>query len=165
MVAGRLDGSNPPGLPFPPVARIMRVEHRFATIAAGPASAGRRAEGARAFSLAESAQVARPSTGATAQTGMLAGLDAILTLQGNQDAPQERRRRSVKRGHDLLDGLDRLKAAILGGRVATHELQAIAGRLSEHAESSGDPRLDGLVADIELRAAVELAKLEALRGV
>ncbi len=141
----------------------MRVEHRFASAAAGPASAGRRAEGARAFALTDAAQSARPGTSATAQTGMLAGLDAILTLQGNEDAPQERRRRSVKRGNDLLDGLDRLKAAILGGRVATHELQAIAGRLSERAQSSGDPRLDGLVADIELRAAVELAKLEALR--
>jgi hypothetical protein len=142
----------------------MRVEQRFAATAAGPAAAGRRAESARAFSLTESAQQAHVGTSATAQTGMLAGLDAILTLQGNEDSPQERRRRSVKRGHDLLDGLDRLKAAILGGRVATHELQAIAGRLSGRAESSGDPRLDGLVAEIELRAAVELAKLEALRG-
>ncbi|MBB3903355.1 hypothetical protein GGR33_002864 [Methylobacterium brachythecii] len=146
-------------------ARIMRVEQRFAATAAGPANAGRRADAARAFSLTEGAQQARVGTSATTQTGMLAGLDAILTLQGNEDAPQERRRRSVKRGHDLLDGLDRLKAAILGGRVATHELQTIAGRLADRAESSGDPRLDGLVAEIELRAAVELAKLEALRGV
>ncbi|MCE4225686.1 flagellar assembly protein fliX [Methylobacterium sp. C25] len=141
----------------------MRVEQRFAATAAGPATAGRRTDATRAFSLTEGAQQARAGTSAATQTGMLAGLDAILTLQGNEDAPQERRRRSVKRGHDLLDGLDRLKAAILGGRVATHELQAIAGRLSDRAESSGDPRLDGLVAEIELRAAVELAKLEALR--
>ncbi|GEP10396.1 flagellar assembly protein FliX [Methylobacterium gnaphalii] len=142
----------------------MRVEQRFAATAAGPATAGRRADAARAFSLTDNAQQARSGTSATTQTGMLAGLDAILTLQGNEDTPHERRRRSVKRGHDLLDGLDRLKAAILGGRVATHELQAIARRLSDRAESSGDPRLDGLVAEIELRAAVELAKLEALRG-
>lgn len=143
----------------------MRVEHRFAATAAGPAATGRRTDAGRAFSIGESAQQSRVGTSATTQTGMLAGLDAILTLQGNEDAPQERRRRSVKRGHDLLDGLDRLKAAILGGRVATHELQIIAARLSDRADSSGDPRLDGLVADIELRAAVELAKLEALRGV
>jgi hypothetical protein len=30
---------------------------------------------------------------------------------------------------------------------------------------SGDPRLDGLMAEIELRAAVELAKLDVARGV
>jgi hypothetical protein len=71
----------------------------------------------------------------------------------------------VQRGHDLLDGLDRLKAALIGGRVATRDLQVIAGRLAERMAESGDPRLDGLVAEIELRAAVELAKLEASRGV
>lgn len=50
------------------------------------------------------------------------------------------------------------------GRVSTRELQAIASRLSERAGSSGDPRLDGLIADIELRAAVELAKLSAAQA-
>jgi hypothetical protein len=97
---------------------------------------------------------------------MLTGLDAHLTHQGQDgaDAQKERRRRSVQRGHDLLDGLDRLKAALIGGRVATRDLQAIAGRLAERNSESGDPRLDGLVAEIELRAAVELAKLEAARG-
>ncbi|WP_331311847.1 flagellar assembly protein FliX [Methylobacterium oryzae] len=78
---------------------------------------------------------------------------------------QERRRRSAQRGQDLLDGLDRLKAALLGGRVAPQDLRAIAGRLNERAGLSGDPRLDGLMAEIELRAAVELAKLEMARGV
>lgn len=154
----------PPRLPEPFAARTMRVETSFAATAAGPAPAARRTDAARAFSL-DGVQARAAGTSATAQTGMLAGLDAILTLQGNEDAPQERRRRSVRRGHDLLDGLDRLKAAILGGRVATHELKTIAGRLSERAESSGDPRLDGLVAEIELRAAVELAKLDVARGV
>ncbi|TXM96705.1 flagellar assembly protein fliX, partial [Methylobacterium sp. WL122] len=100
----------------------------------------------------------------TGATATLAGLDAMLMLQGQPDTPHERRRRSARRGHDLLDGLDRLKASLLSGRVATHELLTIAGRLSERAESCGDPRLDGLIADIELRAAVELAKVEAARG-
>ncbi|MEE7476774.1 hypothetical protein MHIMP23_10640 [Methylobacterium hispanicum] len=85
-------------------------------------------------------------------------------LQTEADTPQERRRRSVRRGHDLLDGLDRLKAALLGGRVAAQDLRAIAGRLSERVGESGDPRLDGLMAEIELRAAVELAKLERRPG-
>lgn len=139
----------------------MRVETRFAATAAGPVSSPRRAEAATAFALGDTEPARAPSGAAPATS--LAGLDAILTLQAGEEAPQERRRRSVKRGHDLLDGLDRLKAALLGGRVATHELQAIAGRLSERAGSSGDPRLDGLVSEIELRAAVELAKLEAGR--
>ncbi|KQT81877.1 flagellar assembly protein FliX [Methylobacterium sp. Leaf466] len=140
----------------------MRVDTRFVAQAAGPAANGRRPEAA-AFALGGS-QPAAPSVG-TPPAASLAGLDAILTLQGQTETPMERRRRSTRRGHDLLDGLDRLKAALLTGRVSTRDLQAIAGRLSDRAASSGDPRLDGLVADIELRAAVELAKLQMGGGV
>jgi len=79
-------------------------------------------------------------------------------LQGEGD-PAERRRRFAKRGHDLLDGLDRLKAALLSNRVPTADLQRIAAQLAERRDLSGDPRLDDLLSHIELRARVELAKL------
>lgn len=143
----------------------MRIDPRFAAAAAGALSNVRRNAAPGAFQ-AEGAEPQRAAAAGTAQTGMLAGLDAILTLQGQSapDAREERRRRSVARGHDLLDGLDRLKAALIGGRVSTADLAAIAGRLAERASESGDPRLDALVAEIELRAAVELAKLDAARG-
>lgn len=139
----------------------MRVENRFAAQAAGPAVAGRRPDAAQAFALSSSAPAA---TSSNAPAASLTGLDAILTLQSREDSPGERRRRSAKRGHDILDGLDRLKASLLSGRVPTHELQSIAGRLAERDGVSGDPRLDGLLADIELRAAVELAKLSVGRA-
>ena len=140
----------------------MRVDTRFVAQAAGPAANGRRSEAASSFAL--DSQPSAASTAAILVSSSLAGLDAILTLQGQSDTPTERRRRSAQRGHDLLDGLDRLKASLLSGRVSTGDLQAIAGRLSDRAGLSGDPRLDGLVADIELRAAVELAKLQMGRS-
>lgn len=145
----------------------MRVDTRFAAAAAGALNATRRAAAPGAFAPAGTEETPRAATAGASQTGMLTGLDALLTLQGQDgaEAQKERRRRSVQRGHDLLDGLDRLKAALIGGRVATRDLQAIAGRLAERMAESGDPRLDGVVAEIELRAAVELAKLEAARGV
>ena len=141
---------------------MMRVETRQPIRSAGTVSGGRPSERGRGFSLEAAPSPA--GAGATKAAATLTGLDAVLLLQGEAETPQERRRRSAARGHDLLDGLDRLKAAILGGRVATHELRAIAGRLGDRSGSSGDPRLDGLVADIELRAAVELAKIEVARG-
>ncbi|BAU91951.1 flagellar assembly protein fliX [Methylorubrum populi] len=144
----------------------MRVDPRFAAAVASALTAPRRAAAPGAFAPAGTEEAPRATTAGTSQTGMLSGLDTILTLQGQDgaEAQKERRRRSVQRGHDLLDGLDRLKAALIGGRVATRDLQAIAGRLAERMAESGDPRLDGLVAEIELRAAVELAKLEAPIG-
>ena len=142
----------------------MRVDNRLVSHAAAAASpALRKTDTSSSFLLGGDA-AATTSSATTAPTTSLAGLDAILTLQGQGEQPGERRRRFAKRGHDLLDGLDRLKASLVMGRVSTRELQAIASRLSERAESSGDPRLDGLIADIELRAAVEIAKLSATRA-
>lgn len=138
----------------------MRVDSRVIPQAASGVSAGRRSEEGPGFSLGQGAGSPAGAPSGAAGPTSLAGLDAVLVLQNQTDTPQERRRRAARRGHDLLDGLDRLKAALLVGRVPVQDLRAIAGRLAER-DPSGDPRLDGLIAEIELRAAVELAKLDA----
>ncbi|KMO16875.1 flagellar assembly protein FliX [Methylobacterium platani] len=133
----------------------MRVDTRLA--AAPLSGAGSRSLPAGGvFSLGMEAARAPVSAGGAMP---LANLSAILTLQGQDEVSADRRRRATRRGHDLLDALDRLKAALLGGRVAASELKAIAGRLAERDGSTGDPRLDDLLGHIELRAQVELAKL------
>jgi hypothetical protein len=93
----------------------------------------------------------------------LATLDAILALQGEEN-PAEHRRRHAKRGRDILDALDALKAAILAGRIAPSDLRRVVSRLRQNIGPSGDPGLDQIMAEIELRAEVELAKL-AVAGV
>ena len=85
-------------------------------------------------------------------------MDALIAVQGQED-PTERRRRSLRRGHDLLHSLDRLKAALLSGRVQARELQDLGRQLVGHRSDSGDSGLDEVVAHIGLRAQVELAKL------
>lgn len=98
-------------------------------------------------------------TGAPRSAAPLATLDAILALQGgDEEAGQERRRRSARRGRDLLDALDDLKVALLSGEVSPAALRRVSDRLAG-AKPSGDPGLDGVVAEIELRAQVEIAKL------
>ncbi len=79
-------------------------------------------------------------------------------MQGEGD-PAERRRRSLKRGNDLLERLDALKAALLSGRVGQAQLQRLAAQVAARGGPSGDPGLDEVVAHIELRAQVEIAKL------
>ncbi|MCB1508640.1 MAG: flagellar assembly protein FliX, partial [Hyphomicrobiaceae bacterium] len=68
------------------------------------------------------------------------------------------RRRAIQRGHDLLDSLEGLRADLLAGRVSGERLQRILS-LVRRQSGSGDPKLDEVIADIELRAQVELAKL------
>jgi hypothetical protein len=85
-------------------------------------------------------------------------MDALVALQANEDAT-ERKKRQVRRGHDLLDGLDRLKAALLGGVVPVSQLAQLKTQLEARRENTDDPRLEDLIGHIELRVAVELAKL------
>ena len=133
----------------------MRVDQRAPLQAAAPLQRRTGAAGGR-FAVADGP--ARP-TGAAPMAG-LATRDALLALQG-EESPGERRRRHARRGHDLLDGLDRLKAALLAGRVPADQLARLAGQLAAAEGASGDPRLDDIVGQIALRAAVELAKLQA----
>ena len=131
----------------------MRIDPRYAAAAVGSAARPRETGGAR-FAVDEKGAA---RTGSARASAPLATLDAILQLQSEEDAA-ERRRRSARRGYDLLDGLDKLKAALLGGAIPAADLGRIA-RLSTGAGSSGDPALDVILAQIELRAKVELAKL------
>lgn len=137
----------------------MRVDPRFTATPTAAAQPQRRAGAAERFQPGSGAAAAK-STSGPASAAPLATLDALLALQGEGD-PGERRRRSLRRGHDLLDALDRLKAGLLAGRLSPGELQGLAARLADRPESSGDPGLDEVLAHIELRARVEIAKLSA----
>lgn len=89
--------------------------------------------------------------------GALAGLDALLALQ-EQGGPLERRKRQMARGGRLLDQLDAVKLALLGGGSADAALLNLARAADESRESVDDSRLRELLDAIETRAAVELAK-------
>ena len=97
-------------------------------------------------------------TAAARSSAPLATLDAILMLQGEEQGG-ERKRRSARRGQDLLDALDGLKAGLLSGTISGADLQRLCDRLAMAAGPSGDAGLDAVIAHIELRVKVELAKL------
>ncbi|MEX2649239.1 MAG: flagellar assembly protein FliX [Alphaproteobacteria bacterium] len=107
-----------------------------------------------ASQLAEEPAAAAAAAGAPT----LASVQAIVALQEVPDASQERKH-TLARGHDLLDELEALKMALLSGRLPAARLGAIAALVRHKRDACDDPVLDALLADIELRAAVELAKL------
>lgn len=83
---------------------------------------------------------------------------ALLAIQDEGDATSRRRRRAVQRGTDLLDRLDEIRHALLTGNMPAARLQALADALTRDRQAIDDPRLAEVLADIELRCAVELAK-------
>jgi hypothetical protein len=109
-----------------------------------------------AFSLPQ----AEADTGASKANGPrgVAGIDALLALQGVED-PTERRRRSVNRGRMALDVLEELKLGVLAGKLDGTTLGRLKAVATGLKDSSGDKNLDAVMAEIELRVEVELAKL------
>ncbi len=96
-------------------------------------------------------------TGGAVGVSSLTNLDALMALQEIDD-PLERKKRAVKRGHNILDSLNQLKASMLAGKVSSADLHRIVEHLRAR-DVSPDPQLNDILAQIELRAEVELAKL------
>lgn len=104
------------------------------------------------------ADVAAPQKAARASSVVpVAPLDAILALQSIEDATSGPRRKAVKRGSNLLDLLDGIKADLLVGGISLDRLEAMVEELSIFRDRT-EPGLDAVLDDIELRVRVELAK-------
>jgi hypothetical protein len=131
----------------------MRVQ---ATAKSGVAATGAaRRTSASGFTVGN--DNAPSQTSAAASAAALNSIDALLALQGVEDAV-ERRRRFAKRGVKALDMLDALKLEILEGRMDVATLSRLESMLGELTERSGESRLDDTLDAIGVRVAVELAK-------
>lgn len=132
----------------------------------GPTPAGPSARPARAsggFSVPQGGAGAASATTASSASGSVAGVSALMALQGVED-PLERRRRSIRRGAGLLDRLDDLKLSLLSGQAPGPALERLARSVrEERGEGDGDAGLAAVLDQIDLRAAVELAKAESAR--
>jgi hypothetical protein len=125
--------------------------------AAAPTSTpvARRSTGT-AFTLTE--ETSPQPAGTSTSPRPIGGIETLLALQGVEE-PTERRRRAVRRGRTALDALDELKMGLLAGTLDQGLLARLKVVASGLKDGSGDPGLDGVLAEIELRVEVELAKM------
>jgi hypothetical protein len=135
----------------------MRVSDRAPTNALNSTgSAQRPGAPATRFSLGSAGSADRAAqTQAAAPASMFGGL---LAVQATGDS-LERRKRAMKWGGSLLDTLDQLKIALLSGRVSAGQLELLKGQIRQRTDAVDDPGLAEILAHIELRAEVEIAKL------
>ena len=127
--------------------------------AAPTSSSVARRSASGSFSLPQEEPAAAPASSSGVRS--VAGIDALLALQG-VEAVDERRRRAVKRGHTALDLLDEMKLALLSmGRLDPAVVLRLKSAAAELKDGSGDPRVDQVLAEIDLRVEVELAKVAA----
>jgi hypothetical protein len=134
----------------------MRIYGPNGTTLGTPASSTRRTS-STGFSLPEDTASAS-ETRATLAPKAAANIDALIALQGIEEDPAERRRRSVARGRGALVVLDDLKLRLLSGNLDSATVLRLRDAAANLKSSSGDPGLDSVLSEIELRVEVELAK-------
>ena len=132
----------------------MRIYGPNGTTIGSPAGNARRT-GPSGFSLPDATAMsdARPASAPR----VASGIDALLAMQGVEDAV-ERRKRSVQRGKGALDVLDDLKIGLLSGNFDASTMNRLRDAAANLKSTSGDPGLDAVLSQIELRVEVELAK-------
>ena len=118
------------------------------------------------------------STGARFVVGSNAASGGLTGVQGAQainnigallasqevDETQQARQSAIKQGSEMLNLLDQLKLGLLNGRVAPRLIQQLRRGLAEGEVFQVRPELKAVLAQIELRAEVELAKLAQQRS-
>lgn len=131
-----------------------------ASSASGP-RASRPASDGGAFSPIVSGGAASDVARTSAASGLnaVSSLEALMALQ-DIGGPLEKRRRATARGGRLLDALDDLKIGLLDGSLPRGAVERLAREVREQRALTDDPGLDAILGDIEMRAEVELAKLE-----
>ncbi|MDP2212370.1 flagellar assembly protein FliX [Phenylobacterium sp.] len=134
---------------------------------AGSTSGAGRAKGASGGGVFQipTASGAAPAAaaGPAAAVASVGGLSALLALQ-EAGGPLERRRRAVSRAGRILDVLDEVKLALISGELSLGQLERLTRAVREERAATEDAALEGVLNEIETRAAVELAKLEMARN-
>lgn len=91
----------------------------------------------------------------------IASVDALLMAQSTEDPAQKKAQKRMRaRADNLLEKLNDLKVAILTGNVSVGHMVSIADVAAIHREKITDPELSALLDEIDLRAQIELAKIE-----
>jgi len=134
----------------------MKIERFSGPKAAASRRAGSSAAaggGGFARALAEGpSQPASPAGSSPVQS-----VNALLALQEVGDST-EGRKRARRRAEELLDRLEELRLAIALGEVPLSQLETLAHSLAQRQGATDDPKLAQIINEIEIRAAVELAK-------
>ncbi|MGO1117858.1 flagellar assembly protein FliX [Rhodovibrionaceae bacterium A322] len=97
-------------------------------------------------------------TTAASGAAPVAAVDALLSLQEVPDSLSGEAQ-AKQRGEDLLDQLDQIRLGLLEGALAPVQVERLVGLVASKRGQISDPKLLAILDEIEIRAAVELAKL------
>ncbi|MCH7550181.1 MAG: flagellar assembly protein FliX [Proteobacteria bacterium] len=137
----------------------MKID-RHSTIGTPPSRRNERRGSTKsnAFARALSTDSEAPPASTVSGGAALGPVDALLALQEVSEDP-DGRNRGRRRGEELLDSLDELHYGLLAGSLSLGAIERLAAMVAAKRGQVDDPRLARVLDEIEVRAAVELAKL------
>ena len=91
----------------------------------------------------------------------IAATAALNNLLALQEISEEdiKRKKLIQRGNSLLESLELLRQQLLIGTLPPQILLDISRQMAVYKENTQDPKINEIIEEIELRAAVELAKI------
>ena len=126
---------------------------------AAPTRASQRAAAKKGSDFSSQLAEEPSAAGSVSLTTPLSAVDSILAVQEVPTAT-DGRSRGIKRGHSILNHLDEIRFGLLAGSIPRQRLLEMGREIKEARDSVIEPQLSSILDDIELRAAVELAKLD-----
>tara|TARA_R100000005_G_scaffold96537_1_gene84312 strand:- start:4750 stop:5175 length:426 start_codon:yes stop_codon:yes gene_type:complete len=138
----------------------MKVGGPGRTGATSGSKSGKSAGKSGAKFTLENDAVESAASGGVASSSPISSIEALVTLQGIDGDEQPRRgnRDAAQKGEELLEKLETIRGGLLSGGLTVDNLKELQNTLSGYAAEADDPRLREIVREIEVRAAVELAK-------
>ncbi|MBL8807301.1 MAG: flagellar assembly protein FliX [Rhodospirillales bacterium] len=135
----------------------------------GPRSVGGtrgtgRAGGAKGTDFAKLLEDAGKEPDAVGGAAPAHAVGGILGAQEVEDSTNGRANsRARQRADEMLDRLEELRRGLMAGTMSRQSLQELAQLVRARPEAGADPHMREILGEIELRAAVELAKLDISR--
>jgi hypothetical protein len=100
------------------------------------------------------------SSSSTSNISSVMAVDSLLALQ-EIDSDEPRQNKQISRGFDIVEHLDEIRVGLLNGQVSEATLKNLDNLVNNWREADTDGDIKEIIDEIELRAAVELAKLES----
>jgi len=139
----------------------MKIDRTGPALPAAPVKRSEKAGRTQSSKFSQHLKSGQESVAGVAGAAPMSTVEGLLALQEVEDSTTgQSRSRARKWGNDVLDGLERLRIGIITGVVPKAELERIASSVERQRAHTDDPALEAILDEIELRAKVELAKLE-----
>ncbi len=135
----------------------MKID-RVSTIRTRRPSSSERGRGATTGTFSKAMSSQDVGAAAVGGGGALGPVEALLALQ-EVSSELGQRSRGQRRGEQLLDHLDALRLGLLEGRLPLIVVERLSALVAARRGQIDDPKMGAILDEIELRVAVELAKL------